>query len=122
MSPTTHGAKRIAQRLGLPSNAVERQAANAYARGVKRVKIRGPLRKYLDWLLAKGLYLQAATDIRVYNDHIYLFAGETLVTAWPMPLQFMEEKNGQEQRLSDHPQDATVSPQSYGGGATASSS
>lgn len=108
MSYSTHGGKRIAQRLGLPDCALERQTSNALARGIKREKFRGPLRKYLDWLWRKGQYQQAATDIKVYNDNIYLFAGPVLVTAWPMPSEYMEVKNGQEQRLPSYPKDGAV--------------
>lgn len=93
---SSHGAERIRGRLGLPAKAVERQVGNALARGMKREKFKGPLRQYLDKLWRKGLAMQSATNIVVYQDNVFLFAGSVLVTAWPLPGRFLD---GKEQSL-----------------------
>lgn len=103
---TTHSMKRVTGRFGLPDAAVDRQVMNALARGTKREKFYGPVRKYLDHLYRKGCNMQSATDIIVYNDNIYLFAGSILVTAWPMPNGLRDHE--QKQRLSYREKDASV--------------
>jgi hypothetical protein len=98
-SLSSHGAIRGLGRFGLSDKAFERTVANARARGKKRECFYGPMRKYLDHLWRKGLRTQAATDIYVYNDAIFLFAGAILVTAWPVPRGLSDVK---EQRLSGY--------------------
>lgn len=96
---TSHAAIRGKGRFGLSEKAWARTVANALARGKKRECFYGPMRKYLDHLWRKGQRLQAATNIIVYNDAIFLFAGTILVTAWPVPRGLRDVK---EQRVSDH--------------------
>lgn len=89
---TKHAALRIRTRLGLPRRAVERAASNAMARGRKRTEFSGPLRRYLDKVYHKGVADNAATDIRVYGQFIYLFAGPYLLTCWRIPAKFRPKK------------------------------
>lgn len=70
--------------MGLPWRAVRRSAQNAYMRGRRRHEFKGRFRKYLDGLYEKGQATQSATDIVVYGDNIFLFAGNCLVTMWPV--------------------------------------
>lgn len=83
---------RVKKRLGLPTKAIPRQVNNAYSRGRKREEFKGPIRKYLDFLWYKGRNTQAATDIIVYGNAIFLFAGRILVTSWPLPARFRRTK------------------------------
>ena len=86
-SVSSHGEKRVKMRLGLPAKAVDREVANAYARGKRRTEFTGLIRKYLDNLYAKGVNSGSATDIVVHGNNIFLFAGSILVTTWPLPPQ-----------------------------------
>jgi hypothetical protein len=85
---SSHGVERIRGRLGLPAKAVERTVNNALARGQKRTEFSGSLRRYLDRLWHRGRELNAAENIIVYGNTIYLFAGTLLVTAWPLPQKY----------------------------------
>ena len=91
---TSHGEQRIRERLGLPVRAIKRAADNALVRGTPRTKFKGGLRRYLDMLLEKGKLSNAATDIKVYGGNIFLFAGEYLVTTWPVPAKFASDIRG----------------------------
>jgi hypothetical protein len=104
-STSSHGVIRGKGRFGLSDKAFERTVANARARGKKRECFYGPMRKYLDHLWRKGIRTQAATDIFVYNDAIFLFAGTILVTAWPVPRGLSD---GKEQRVSRYQEAETV--------------
>lgn len=82
---TSHGHQRMRERLKIPPRAVDRMANNARIRGRNRTDFKGPLRKYLDFLWKKGQHMQAAEDILVYGNNVYLFAGNVLVTTWNVP-------------------------------------
>lgn len=96
---SSHAVIRGKGRFGLSEKAWMRTVSNALARGKKRECFYGPMRKYLDFLWRKGQRLQAATNIIVYNDAIFLFAGTILVTAWPVPRGLRDVK---EQRVSSY--------------------
>ena len=89
---TDHGEKRIRKRLGLPVRATGRLAAAALAKGRKRTDYSGALRRYLDMLYHKGRGMNGAQNIVVYNDYVFLFAGETLITTWALPPKFRGRK------------------------------
>lgn len=88
-------------RLGLPARATERAAANALVRGIKRTKFSGNLRRYLDALYHKGKRENSAQNIIVYGDVVYLFAGDILVTTWPLPSRFRGYKRKNNAEVSD---------------------
>ena len=89
---SAHGTERVRQRLGLPAKAVDRAVRNALARGTKRTEFSGSLRRYLDLLWHKGRERNAADNIIVYGQIIYLFAGDLLVTTWPLPPKYRNRK------------------------------
>lgn len=92
---SAHGHDRVQQRLGLPSKAVDRNVANALARGRKRTDFSGDTRKYLDKLWQKGRATNAAVDILVYGSVVYLFKGTILVTTWPLPARLIGDNCGE---------------------------
>lgn len=61
-------------------------AARALTDGAQHSDFSGRMRKYLDWVfLNHGCN---ASNMRVYSQHLFIFDGETLVTAWPLPSQY----------------------------------
>ena len=82
---TQHGADRVRERVGVPKRAVARMADKAFADGAKHSDFAGSMRRYLD-----GVFLEHgnANNMRVYNQHLFLFAGATLITAWPVPQKY----------------------------------
>lgn len=92
---TAHGEERLRKRIGIPARATERSARNAKVRGKKRTEFSGPVRRYLDKLHYRGKLENKATDIVVYGQVIYLFAGEYLLTCWRLPNKFLKQTNAQ---------------------------
>lgn len=82
-----HGARRARERLGLPKNAVKKNAERAMWEGVKREETYGPFRRYLD-----AMYYDygTANNLRVYNRHIYIFCNEVLVTVLKIPYKYFD--------------------------------
>lgn len=68
--------------MGISSS---RMANLAIERGVKRTDITGGLRRYLDDLYyEKSLY----PDIYVYNNSVFLFVNDVLVTVLSLPTKY----------------------------------
>ena len=82
-----HGAKRARERLGIPLNAVKKNAEKALKYGVHRQDASGPFRRYLDALYYE---YETANNMRVYNRHIYIFCGEVLVTVMNVPYKYFD--------------------------------
>lgn len=84
-----HGATRVRERLGVPKRAVQRMAEKAFTDGKKHSDYSGSFLKYLNVIF---LEYKTANNMRVYNQHLFLFNGETLITAWPLPAKFRNVK------------------------------
>lgn len=85
---TKHGYKRVRERLGIPKNAVQKNAERALKYGVPRQEVSGPLRRYLD-----ALYYEYGTadNLRIYNRHLYIFcSGDVLVTVLNIPYKYID--------------------------------
>ena len=84
---TKHGYKRIRERLGIPKNAVQKNAENALKYGVPRTDVSGPFRRYLD-----AIYYEygTANNLRAYHRHVYIFCGEVLVTVLKIPYKYVD--------------------------------
>lgn len=82
-----HGYKRARERLGIPKNAVQKNAEKALVYGVAREEATGPFRRYLD-----ALYHEygTANNLRAFNRHIYIFCGEVLVTVLNVPYKYFD--------------------------------
>lgn len=85
MRITKHGGQRVRERLGVPKRAVERMAAAALKEGAQHSDFAGSMRRYLD---AVFFDYGTATNMRVYNQHLFIFNGETLITAWAIPAKY----------------------------------
>ena len=78
---TKHAKKRIHQRLGIGKKASDRLAKEAFEKGLTRDDLTGLLRKYID-----EIYLSygTANNLRVYNQKIFIFCDNRLVTVLPL--------------------------------------
>lgn len=84
---TRHGYKRSRERLGIPKDAVKKNAEKALIYGVERHDASGPLRRYLDALFYEYC---TANNLRVFNRHIYIFCDEVLVTVMNVPYKYFD--------------------------------
>lgn len=82
-----HGFKRARERLGIPKDAVKRNAEKALKYGIERTDASGPFRRYLD-----SMYYEygTANNLRVFNRHIYIFCNEVLVTVMNVPYKYVD--------------------------------
>lgn len=79
---THHARERGGLRLGLKPSSVARMAELALVNGIGQADCRGALRRYLDGLFLKE---RKATNSRIYGEHVFLFAGEILITILHLP-------------------------------------
>ena len=85
---TNHGKKRVRERVGLKSKAVQTNADRAYKDGLDRLELSGSLRRYADYL-----YHQSGDDnirVKIYNSMVYIFHNSILITTIPLPSRFMK--------------------------------
>lgn len=82
---TKHGGRRAVERLGIPKRSVERMADRALADGARHADFSGSMRRYLD-----GVFLRygKANNMRVYNQHLFIFDHDNLITAWALPPRY----------------------------------
>lgn len=66
----------------MPKRLATKKAREALERGITHAEAVGQLRKYFDRLF---LAQEKANNIRVYHNHVYLFANEALITVFPLP-------------------------------------
>lgn len=83
MRLTEHGRQRLHERVGLKTSSMERMASRALEHGVTHAETKGLLRLYLSKVF---LSHRNANNLRVYGEHVYVFAGQTLVTVLPLPV------------------------------------
>lgn len=79
---TGHADERLKERLGLPKKARRVAAQRAFDHGKPHSQTRGALKRFLD---DKWLKYQLADNVRIYAEHIWFFAGRTLITVYEVP-------------------------------------
>ena len=90
MRVSRHGEKRTRERLGIPRKAVERMAQKALVEGRSHADFSGSFKRYLDSVFLEH---QKAAKMRVYGQHLFIFASdETLITVWMLPEKFKNRK------------------------------
>lgn len=82
---TDHADMRLRKRMGLPRKAVDRMVAKALAEGAGHGDFSGSFRRYLDRVYLKERH---ANNMRVLGGYLYLFAGTSLITCWPIPPKY----------------------------------
>lgn len=92
-----HARKRTKQRAGLGKRAAVRNAQKAFDFGVKHSETRGHLNGYLASIRFKN---KTINNIRVYHRHVYLFAGDVLVTVLNLPNSLWSQAESCEKRTN----------------------
>lgn len=96
---TQHAHQRGRERLGLGRAALERTAEIALGEGFKHSDARGKLKRWIDRIYFAQ---RSANNVRIHGEQLFLFAGSTLVTVFPVPAEFhrvlkkMREQRAQE--------------------------
>lgn len=87
---THHARKRLKQRMGVHKGDANKNARRALREGLSQSDVcRSP---NLSRLMS-GLFFhnRMATNIRLHNGMVFVFAGETLFTVFPIPEKFRAE-------------------------------
>ena len=82
---TDHAKDRLKERMGLNKKSINRVCILALERGYKHSDFTGSFGKYLD-----KLYLshKNANNMRIYNNEVFIFNNETLVTVIDIPQKY----------------------------------
>lgn len=81
---TDHGKERI-KRLGVSKKLAKDISDKAIQFGIKHENTTGSLKKYIDWLYFKE---KTANNIRIYNQKVFIFHDEILITVLNLPYRF----------------------------------
>lgn len=87
---TDHSKDRLSKRLGLSKRCHKKDAEKAFEYGLKHEETKGALRKYLNWLF---LQHRTANNMRIFNQHVYIFIDNKLITVITLPHQYAETAN-----------------------------
>ena len=85
---TKHGLRRMKERCGVPKRAAQRNAQNAFEKGLNYENATGKLKKFLD--TKNGT--TELTDVRIWNGNVYVFYGEALLTVYPLPKKYTKRE------------------------------
>lgn len=85
---TNHGKRRVRERAGLKSKAVQTNADRAYREGLDRMELSGSIRRYADYLYHQSG--DASIKIKIYNNLVYIFHNSILITTIPLPSRFLK--------------------------------
>lgn len=88
---TNHGKKRSKERLGIRKGIADKVASNALEYGVNRQDIQGRFRRYLDKLFWS--HKNMANNLIIYNQRIFVFNGNVLITVMDIPYKFRSVAN-----------------------------
>jgi hypothetical protein len=87
---TRHAKKRLKKRI---HKNIEKAARCAYDNGIKHSELKGSLKRYVDKVVLTSIGehpTSSITDYKIYNDSIYLFAKEKLVTVFHIPNRYRD--------------------------------
>ena len=82
MKTSVHGGKRIRKRIGIKKKAVDGMRDAAFTKGLTHAQATGRLSRYCDKLFLEHM---SSNNIRMYANYVWIFAGETLITVFPIP-------------------------------------
>jgi hypothetical protein len=87
---TNHAKQRTKNRVGLSKNIANKNAEKAMELGLTHKDVAGNLCRYID-----KLYLshRNCNNIRIYNQYVYMFQDNTLITIILLPSHFHKLAN-----------------------------
>lgn len=94
---TRHAKKRFKQRLGVHKADTNKNAKRALHDGLSQTDVcrDKPLRSFMAALYFRN---RRCNNIRLYNGMTYIFAGDKLVTVFPIPDRFRDLAADAQQR------------------------
>lgn len=93
VKPTKHAVSRLKSRgVTRSANGARQATINAYNIGLDYTDAEGEVKKYIDYLYERKRADGAKRPkIRIYGEHVYIFDGRTLITAYKVPEDYREE-------------------------------
>ncbi len=91
---TEHAYSRAKERLSLNAKSFNRLAITAFEKGLKHCETKGRLKRYIDSLWFKH---KTASNIRIYGENIFFFAGSTLITVHQLSTELKKHVKYQKQ-------------------------
>ena len=89
MTETKHSVKRIRERMGINKKSTQKIAENALVHGIGQTDVKyGSLSKYLCSLYCTN---KTANNIKIYNQYVYIFIDEILITVYRLPNIYIEQ-------------------------------
>ena len=85
VSVTDHGCKRIRSRCGASKKAAGKIAEDAFKNGITHAETTGSLNRYITSLY---FHNKTANNIRVFNDKVFIFSNEVLITVLNLPKRY----------------------------------
>jgi hypothetical protein len=82
MKITEHAYERAKERCGLNRAAFERMAGIALSDGLRHADARGRLKRWMD---REFLTHRNGNNMRIYGEHLFVFAGTDLITVLHVP-------------------------------------
>lgn len=82
---TRHAEKRLKRRFGANKASIEGICRKALEEGIGHDQAKGKLKKYFEMLYHKNL---TATNTRIYSQFVFIFTGNRLITAFPLPYKY----------------------------------
>ncbi len=79
---TFHGNFRLRTRLRINKKSFKRIKRLALKQGLTHAEAKGKLNKYYDHLY---LRFRTANNVRLYSNHVWIFAGNSLITIYAIP-------------------------------------
>ncbi len=83
---TRHGKKRLVERAGVTKKKAKKLADRVYRIGIVHSETRGELHKFISTIYFKQ---RTANNIKFWNDKVYLFRNNVLITAYSVPQSIM---------------------------------
>ncbi len=85
---TDHASRRSKERVGIKSKPLLKMARQAFDNGLTLEDTAGRLKKFLQNLMLPNDNRVSVNNIKIYNELIWLFKGEILITIIHLPVEF----------------------------------
>jgi len=79
---TDHAHQRIVERIGIPPDEVIKLVRIAYYKGINSDRLTKTLKAYIE---KRSIRYESTNEIKLYNDYLFVFCGQLLITVLSMP-------------------------------------
>lgn len=98
---TKHGKARISSRMNISKRRANSISKFAFSRGASHAETVGPLNLYINSLFLRYSYDKSATSFKIYQDFIFIFKNNRVVTSWELPEEYKKRKYIKESGFTD---------------------